>query len=145
MSYMKALFCSLTHTKTYFEENISRGVFHRVFWGCRGVWGGYVWPKRQQKWPPIGEKLQITQKSNVKALFCSCIHNKTYFEENISRGIFHTVFWGCLGCRRGMCDQKILEYLMEGLHQPILFYLFPGIVFQPHITTDDTLRNLRQA
>ena len=41
--------------------------------------------------------------------------------------------------------QKILEYLIEGLYQHILFYLGPGIVFQPHMTTGDTHRNLRQA
>ena len=41
--------------------------------------------------------------------------------------------------------QKLLEYVMEGLYQPILFYLCPGIVFQPHMTTGATHRNLRQA
>ncbi len=41
--------------------------------------------------------------------------------------------------------QKILEYPMEGLHQPILFYLLPGILFRPHMTTKDTNRNPRQA
>ena len=40
--------------------------------------------------------------------------------------------------------QKILEYLMEDLHQLIL-YLCPGILFQPHITTKDTNRNPKQA
>ena len=41
--------------------------------------------------------------------------------------------------------QKILEYLMEGLHQPILIYLCPAISFQLHMSTGDTHRNLRQA
>jgi hypothetical protein len=41
--------------------------------------------------------------------------------------------------------QKILEYLMEDQHQPILLYLCPGIVFQPHMTTGQTHRDLRQA
>ncbi len=40
---------------------------------------------------------------------------------------------------------EILEYLMEGVHQPILFDLCPGISFQPHMTTVDTHSNLREA
>ena len=42
-------------------------------------------------------------------------------------------------------SQKILKYLMEGLHQQSLFYLCPAIVFQPNMTTGATHRNLRQA
>ena len=76
-SIMKALFCSCTHTKTYFEENISRGVFHTVFWG----YGMGMWVQKGKKWPPTGKKLQITQKSNMKALYCSHTHIKTYFEK----------------------------------------------------------------
>ena len=102
---MKALYWSHTHTKTYFEENISRGVFHTVFWGC-GVGMGGLCNQKRDKWPPIGEKLQITAKSIMKALFCSRSHIKTYFEENISRGIFHRVFCGCRGGVEGVCVTK---------------------------------------
>ena len=41
--------------------------------------------------------------------------------------------------------QKILEYLMDCLHQPILFYMCPGMVFQPQMSAGDTYRDLRQA
>ena len=104
-SIMKAVFCSLTHTKTYFEGNISRGVFHRVFWGYRGGGRGMC-DQKGKKWPPTGKKSQITQKSNMKALYCSHTHTTTYFEENISRGVFQTVFWGVWGVWGGMCNQK---------------------------------------
>ena len=40
---------------------------------------------------------------------------------------------------------KILKHQMEGLHQHSLFYLCPGIVIQPHMTTAATHRNLGQA
>ena len=49
---MKAVFCSLTHTKTYFEGNISRGVFHRVFWGYRGEMEGVCVTKKAKNDPP---------------------------------------------------------------------------------------------
>ena len=41
--------------------------------------------------------------------------------------------------------QKIVKHLIEGPYQTILFYLCPGIVFQPHMTTGYTQRDLRQA
>ena len=41
--------------------------------------------------------------------------------------------------------QKILKHLMEGPNQPILFYLCPGIIFQPHFTTGHTRWDLIQA
>ena len=44
--------------------------------------------KKGEKWPPTREKLQITQKSIMKALFCSRTHTKTYSEEFSSRGGF---------------------------------------------------------
>ena len=105
-SIMKALFCSHTHNKTYFEENMSRGVFHRVFWGCWGSVEEVCVTEKGKKWPPTRKKLQITQKSNMKALYCSHTHTKTYFEENISRRVFHTVFWLVGGVWGGLCNQK---------------------------------------
>ena len=40
---------------------------------------------------------------------------------------------------------KILKHLMEGLHQCSFFHLCPGIVIQPHMTTEATHRNQRPA
>ena len=46
----------------------------------------------------------------------------------------------CRMCSFGV-SQKILKYLMEGLPQQSLFYLRPGIQYQPNMTTGATHRN----
>ena len=112
-SIMKALFCSPTHIKTYFEKKISRGVFPIVCWGCRGCGRG-ICDQKSKKWPLTGKKSHFTRKSNKKAPFSSRTQTKIYFEENISRVLFHIVYWGCRGCGRGMCDQKGKELPLTG-------------------------------
>ena len=47
------------------------------FGGCGG-WGVGLCEQNGEKLPPMGEELQITQNSNMKALFCSRTHTKTY-------------------------------------------------------------------
>ena len=54
------------------------------FGGC----GGCVYDQNGEKWPPTGEILQIAQKSDMKALFCSRTHTKTYSKEFSSREWF---------------------------------------------------------
>ena len=158
---MKAVFCSLTHTKTYFEGNISRGVFHIIFWGYRGCGKGMCDQKRQKmtthrrkianhswihyegsilfpyphqnifwrkylhgsilhsilrcvggmrnqkgdKWPPIGKNRKSLQNPLWRLYFVP-VPTPKHILRKISPEEYSTVFWGCRGCGRGICDQK---------------------------------------
>ena len=91
--------------------------------------------KKCEKWPSLGKKWQIPQKSNMKALFCSRTHTKAYSELNSSIG----AFWRVLGpqntqtfARKSSKKTLILEKLRKWkikmnqiLHSSLIFCWSP--------------------
>ena len=106
---MKALFCSCTHTKTCFEKNISRGVFHRVFWGCRGGVEGVCVTKKETN-DHSQEKNCKSLKSPIWRLYIVPIPKpKHIWWKSLQRSIPQSIFGGVGGVEE-VCVTKTAKY-----------------------------------
>ena len=108
-----------------------------------GVWGHSKNTKTSNGRSKSTHLVLFVSRHNISTTF----HHRTHpLGPNTSIILPNKIITFRICCKRVFgVPSKILKHLKESQHQHKLFALCPGIVFQPHMTTGATHRNVRQA